>query len=315
MVIPGSQGQAPAGNKILQSLPPAALSSWLIKRSTSCARNRAHSPPPDRSFPTAALVGSVGKPPTVCDTCCHSIVACCGKYNETRILWYVWMCKLKMVLYCFWEIIKLVQKGNMKVMKAFGFAAGRAFTRSSLFGMHICSYVYYERLGKAWASWSSTYRWTSVSNLPFHFSVYLSPLLFCLTPFPSSRLWCFLCPIVFMFRAVVESSLRTTSFSERQDPPTTSTTALTMVSLKTRMFQLTFFLKTDASNIHQLAFHLLTQNGADSWIADNHLFMFFRQKGLLLRSRRWTPFKFTSKTPTEKKRVRAIHRPAWFEIF
>ena len=25
------------------------------------------------------VVGSVGKPPTVCDTRCHSIVACCGK--------------------------------------------------------------------------------------------------------------------------------------------------------------------------------------------------------------------------------------------
>ena len=53
VVIPGSQGQAPAGNKILQSSSPSAFSSWLIKLSTSCAsaNDRAHSPPTRQKIP------------------------------------------------------------------------------------------------------------------------------------------------------------------------------------------------------------------------------------------------------------------------
>ena len=50
-------------------------------RKYSCTIHFAHFPPPDRSFPTVAfwVVGSVGRPPTVCDMRCHAIVTWCRK--------------------------------------------------------------------------------------------------------------------------------------------------------------------------------------------------------------------------------------------
>ena len=53
----------------------------------SSARHHALAPKIVHTFPTrpiipncgSLVVGSVGKPSTVCDTRCHTIVACCGK--------------------------------------------------------------------------------------------------------------------------------------------------------------------------------------------------------------------------------------------